>query len=144
MQRCAVPAVTPAQGEQRGRVGFLQGCVQRAFFGDVNAATVGVLAAEGFEVYAPHAPRCCGALQLHAGDVDGARPRKETIAAFEGFDHVVVNAAGCGSAMKDYGHVLRDDPEWAERAAGVRREGPRRPRAARRARAAARASRRSS
>ena len=92
--------------------------MQRVFFRDVNLATGRVLAAEGFEVEAPRAPRCCGALQLHSGDdADAAELAKRTIAAFEGYDHVVVNAAGCGSAMKDYGHLLRDDPGWAERAA---------------------------
>jgi glycolate oxidase iron-sulfur subunit len=112
-----LPAKTRAQGERRGTVGFLQGCVQRAYFGDVNAATVAVLAAEGFEVHAPRGPRCCGALGLHAGKEEDSLPlAKATIAAFERFDHVVVNAAGCGSAIKDYGHLLRDDPEWSERA----------------------------
>ncbi len=113
-----LPAVTKAVGEKRGTVGFLQGCVQRAYFGDVNAATVAVLAAEGFEVHAPRAPRCCGALGLHAGQEEDSLPlAKATIEAFEGYDHVVVNAAGCGSAIKDYGHLLRDEPEWAQRAA---------------------------
>jgi glycolate oxidase iron-sulfur subunit len=112
-----LPAVTKARGPRRGTVGFLQGCVQRAYFGDVNAATVAVLAAEGFEVHAPRAPRCCGALGLHAGQEEDSLPlAKATIQAFERFDHVVVNAAGCGSAIKDYGHLLRDDPEWRERA----------------------------
>jgi glycolate oxidase iron-sulfur subunit len=112
-----LPVRTRAQGERRGTVGFLQGCVQRAYFGDVNAATVAVLAAEGFEVHSPRGPRCCGALGLHAGREEHALPlAKATIAAFERFDHVVVNAAGCGSAIKDYGHLLRDDPEWSERA----------------------------
>ncbi len=112
-----LPAVTPAAGASRGRVGFLQGCVQRAFFGDVNAATVAVLAAEGFEVHAPRLPRCCGALGLHAGEESSSIPlARATIAAFEGFDHVVVNAAGCGSALKDYPHLFRDDPAWRERA----------------------------
>jgi glycolate oxidase iron-sulfur subunit len=112
-----VPEVTPAVGVRRGRVGFLQGCVQRVFFHRVNAATVEVLAAEGFEVYAPRAPRCCGALQLHTGeDAPAQALAKETIEAFEGCDHVIVNAAGCGSAMKDYGHLLREDPAWAARA----------------------------
>ena len=112
-----LPAVTKAVGEKRGTVGFLQGCVQRAYFGDVNAATVAVLAAEGFEVHAPRAPRCCGALGLHAGQEEDSLPlAKATIEAFEGYDHVVVNAAGCGSAIKDYGHLLRDEPEWAQRA----------------------------
>src|SRR5690606_12914256 len=104
-----LPERTAARGPRRGRVGFVQGCVQRVFFGDVNAATVAVLAAEGFDVHAPRLPRCCGALQLHTGDGDGARAlARATIAAFEGCDAVVVNAAGCGSAMKEYGHVLRD------------------------------------
>ena len=90
----------------------MQGCIQRVFFGDVNAATVRVLAAEGWEVHAPRAPRCCGALQMHAGvEDDGAASwRAATIAAYEGFDAIVVNVAGCGSAMKDYGHLLDDDP----------------------------------
>jgi glycolate dehydrogenase iron-sulfur subunit len=115
-----LPAVTHAAGEKRGTVGFLQGCVQRAYFGDVNAATVAVLAAEGFEVHAPRAPRCCGALGLHAGQEEDSLPlAKATIEAFEGYDHVVVNAAGCGSAIKDYGHLLRDEPDWAQRAADL-------------------------
>ena len=127
-----LPAVTRAVGEKRGTVGFLQGCVQRAYFGDVNAATVAVLAAEGFEVHAPRAPRCCGALGLHAGQEEDSLPlAKATIEAFERFDHVVVNAAGCGSAIKDYGHLLRDDPEWAERAKALVGARARRPRAAR-------------
>jgi len=109
--------VTPARGAQRGRIAFMQGCVQRVFFGDVNAATVRVLAAEGFEVHAPRAPRCCGSLQLHAGVEDEAVAlAKATIAAYEGFEHVAVNVAGCGSGMKDYAHLLADDPAWADRA----------------------------
>ena len=109
--------VTPAQGAQRGRIALMQGCVQRVFFGDVNAATVRVLAAEGFEVHAPRAPRCCGALQLHAGVEDEALElAKATIAAYEDFEHVAVNVAGCGSGMKDYAHLLADDPAWADRA----------------------------
>jgi glycolate oxidase iron-sulfur subunit len=111
------PEVTPAAGASRGRAALLQGCVQRAFFGDVNAATARVLAAEGWEVHAPAAPRCCGALQYHEGEHDDARAlARETIAALEGFDVVVVNAAGCGSAMKEYDHLLAGDPDWAGRA----------------------------
>jgi glycolate oxidase iron-sulfur subunit len=113
-----LPERTPARGPVRARVGLLQGCVQRVFFDAVNRDTLTVLAAEGFEVWAPAAPRCCGALQVHAGDAEPARAlARETIAAFEGCDAIVVNAAGCGSSMKDYGHLLRDDPAWAERAA---------------------------
>ncbi|MDA0164137.1 heterodisulfide reductase-related iron-sulfur binding cluster [Solirubrobacter ginsenosidimutans] len=95
---------------QRGRVAFMQGCIQRVFFGDVNAATVRVLTAEGFEVHSPRSPRCCGALQMHSGVEEEALPLAEaTIAAYEGFDHIVTNVAGCGSVMKDYGHLLDTD-----------------------------------
>ena len=114
--RAKIPELTPAAGARRGRVGFLQGCIQRVFFGNVNAATVGVLAAEGWEVWTPERPHCCGALELHTG-FDATDRAKETIARFEDCDTVVVNAAGCGSAMKDYGHLLREDAAWAERAA---------------------------
>ncbi len=112
-----LPELTPAVGVPRGRVGMLQGCVQRVFFGDVNAATARVLAAEGYEVHAPRTPRCCGSLQLHTGYEDSAQAlARENIARFEEFDHVVVNSAGCGSGMKDYTHLLAEDPQWAERA----------------------------
>ena len=112
-----LPEVTPARGTRRARVGLLQGCVQRVFFNEVNAATARVLAAEGFEVYAPRLPRCCGALQLHSGDEPQAiELARATIAAFDECDEVVVNAAGCGSAMKDYAHLLDHDPAWADRA----------------------------
>jgi glycolate oxidase iron-sulfur subunit len=114
-KRARLAEHTPAQGTRRGRVGFLQGCVQRVFFGDVNAATVGVLAAEGFDVWTPERPGCCGALELHTG-FDAKQRARETIAAFEGCETVVVNAAGCGSAMKDYGHLFRDEAAWADRA----------------------------
>jgi glycolate oxidase iron-sulfur subunit len=112
-----LPELTPAVGERRGRIALMQGCVQRVFFGDVNGATVRVLAAEGWEVHAPRRPRCCGSLQMHAGVEDEAIAlAKETIAAYEDFEAVAVNVAGCGSGMKDYAHLLADDPEWAERA----------------------------
>jgi glycolate oxidase iron-sulfur subunit len=112
-----LPTATPARGTRRGRVGLLQGCVQRVFFHDVNAATVRVLAAEGFDVDAPRLPRCCGALLMHSGyEQEAVRLARRTIEAFEGCDAVVVNAAGCGSAMKHYIHLLEDDPRWADRA----------------------------
>jgi glycolate dehydrogenase iron-sulfur subunit len=112
-----IPDHFPAEGERRGEVALLQGCVQRVFFGHVNRDTARVLAAEGFDVHVPHLPRCCGALPLHAGADPQARGlAKATIEALERHETVIVNAAGCGSAMKDYGHVLRDEPEWAERA----------------------------
>jgi glycolate oxidase iron-sulfur subunit len=110
-----LPEHTKARGEKRGTVGLLQGCVQRVFFHDVNVATAQVLAAEGFEVRAPRLPRCCGALQMHTG-YDSRDLARATIEAFEQCDFVVANAAGCGSSMKDYAHLLRDDPQWARRA----------------------------
>jgi glycolate oxidase iron-sulfur subunit len=96
------PEVTPAVGEKRARVGLLLGCVQRVVFGDVNAATARVLAAEGCEVVAPRSQGCCGALHLHAGRyADGRRRAERLAAAFDGVDAIVVNAAGCGSHLKE-------------------------------------------
>lgn len=112
-----LPELTPAKGALRARVGLLQGCVQRVLFHDVNVATVDVLSAEGCEVFAPRLPRCCGALMLHSGEEPGGLAlARETIEAFEDCDVVISNAAGCGSALKDYGDLLTDDPAWAERA----------------------------
>jgi len=105
-----LPAVTPARGERRGTVALLQGCVQRVFFSEVNRATVEVLSAEGYEVHAPRAPRCCGSLQLHTGyEAEAQACARETVAAFAGFATVIVNAAGCGSGMKEYGHLIGDE-----------------------------------
>jgi glycolate oxidase iron-sulfur subunit len=115
----AVPEVTPAGGAKRRCVGLLLGCVQREFFSQVNAATVRVLAAEGCEVVAPQAQTCCGALLVHAGEESAAiELAKKTIDIFEqaNVETIVTNAAGCGSNVKEYDHLLRDDPEYAERA----------------------------
>ena len=98
---------------------MLTGCVQRVFFPEVNAATARVLAADGCEVVAPSTQGCCGALSLHAGrEAEAQAFARAAIETFDaaGVDQVVVNAAGCGSAMKEYGHLLRDDPAYAERA----------------------------
>jgi glycolate oxidase iron-sulfur subunit len=113
------PAYTAAIGPVRLRVGFVTGCVQEAFFAHVNQATTRVLAAEGCEVHAPRGQGCCGALALHAGQDDMARRfARALIEAFSRaqVDVVAINAAGCGSAMKEYGRLLRDDATWAERA----------------------------
>ncbi len=102
------------------RVGMLAGCVQQVFFQHVNLATARVLAAEGCEVVIPPAQQCCGALMLHSGlDEQAAALARQMIATFEAanVDTIVINAAGCGSTMKEYGHLLRDDPAWAARAA---------------------------
>jgi glycolate oxidase iron-sulfur subunit len=115
-----LPETTPSVGTRRRRVALLTGCVQDVFFHQVNAATVRVLAAEGCEVVVPREQRCCGALELHAGrEPDALARAKRTIRAFAGLgvDAVVTNVAGCGSSMKEYGQLLCDDPEWAERAA---------------------------
>jgi len=114
-----LPELIPAQGERRRRVGLLLGCVQRVLFPQVNAATARVLAAEGCEVVAPKAQPCCGALLVHAGEEEQAvQLARQTIDAFEKaqVDAVIINAAGCGSNVKEYGHLLRDDPEYSERA----------------------------
>src|ERR671912_66436 len=114
-----IPEHTSPAGEKRKRVGVLTGCVQQVFFSQVNSATVRVLAAEGCEVVAPKNQGCCGALSTHAGreeeSLDFARKTIDTFEK-ENLDNVVVNAAGCGSTMKDYAYLLRDDPAYAERA----------------------------
>ena len=116
----SLPVFTPAVHARRGRVALLSGCVQEVFFHRVNEATVRVLAAEGYDVLVPRDQACCGALELHAGREEPALGRaRRTIARFETLDvdTIVTNVAGCGSSMKEYGHLLSDDPEWAERAA---------------------------
>jgi len=115
----AVETITPAQGEKRKRVGLLLGCVQRTFFSNVNAATARVLSAEGCEVIAPPEQTCCGALFVHAGEEAQAQElARKTIEIFEkaNVETIVINSAGCGSNVKEYGHLLRDDPNYAERA----------------------------
>lgn len=110
---------TRAKSTRRRRVGVLAGCVQSVFFDPVNAATIRVLAAEGCDVVVPPTQGCCGALHIHAGqEDDGLAFARSIIDTFEAWnvDTVVVNAAGCGSTLKEYGHLLRDDPEYAERA----------------------------
>jgi glycolate oxidase iron-sulfur subunit len=114
-----MPVRTSAVATQRRRVGMLSGCVQQVFFAHVNAATARVLAAEGCEVITPADQPCCGALMLHSGLEDrAAAMARKMIALFEAaeVDTIVINAAGCGSTMKEYGYLLRDDPKWAERA----------------------------
>lgn len=111
---------TPARGELRYRVAMLEGCVMPEFMSETNRATVDVLAANGCDVIVPGKQGCCGALHLHGGDPETARRLAcVNIAAFEssGAEYYLTNAAGCGSALKEYGHLLADDPDWAARAA---------------------------
>jgi glycolate oxidase iron-sulfur subunit len=131
--RQEIPRVVPAVGAPRLRVGVLLGCVQRVFFPAANHATARVLSREGCDVVVPPEQGCCGALMLHAGRIDDARAAARklidifehagigstaSVAAANGLqvDSIVINAAGCGSAMKEYGTLLADDPAYAERA----------------------------
>ncbi|MET8046650.1 MULTISPECIES: (Fe-S)-binding protein [unclassified Streptosporangium] len=119
-----LPRVLPARGPRRATVGMLTGCVQGEFFPQVNAATARVLAMEGCDVVIPPSQGCCGALSLHSGQERQAlRFAKRTISVFEraGVDTIVVNAAGCGSTMKDYAEILEaEEGEWADRARAIR------------------------
>ncbi|MBW3665647.1 MAG: 4Fe-4S dicluster domain-containing protein [Actinobacteria bacterium] len=115
-----LPEHVPARGgPARARVGLVTGCVQSVFFADVNAATARVLALEGCDVIVPGDQPCCGALELHSGNEEAAIARaKAMIEMFEDteVDAVVINAAGCGSSLKEYATLLRDEPGWAGRA----------------------------
>ncbi|WP_327086454.1 heterodisulfide reductase-related iron-sulfur binding cluster [Nonomuraea sp. NBC_01738] len=122
-RRQRLPALVRARGPRRAVVGMLTGCVQREFFPQVNAATARVLALEGCDVVIPPSQGCCGALSVHSGRADQAvRFAKRTIRTFEraGVSTVVVNAAGCGSSMKEYADLLAGDPAWARRAKALR------------------------
>ncbi len=117
-----LPERVPARGTRRAVVGMLTGCVQSVFFPQVNIATARVLAAEGSDVVIPRGQACCGALSLHSGRTgEAAGFARHAIETFEqaGVEAIVVNSAGCGSAMKEYAELLADDPEWAERAAAL-------------------------
>ncbi|MDE2180927.1 MAG: (Fe-S)-binding protein, partial [candidate division NC10 bacterium] len=111
--------VTPAKGQRRGRVGLLLGCVQRFFFAHVNAATVRILSENGYEVVVPRDQGCCGSLLIHEGEREqGKIMARQLIDCFEraNVNQIVVNAAGCGSVMKEYGELLRPDPAYAGKA----------------------------
>ncbi len=119
-----LPQVLPAVGTKRMRVGLVLGCVQDKFFSHVNAATARVLAAEGCEVVMPQPQPCCGALLIHAGvEPEALTLARQLIDTFDksNVDAIVVNAAGCGSNIKDYGYLLRDDPKYKDRAANFSR-----------------------
>src|SRR5438094_7854684 len=114
-REAALPEFTPAVGQRRGRVGLLAGCVQRFFHADVNRDTARLLAAAGYDVVAPREQECCGALHLHAGRVDDFRAMARRLMAAFGsdVDWIAVNAAGCGSALKEYSHWMDDAPAHA-------------------------------
>jgi glycolate oxidase iron-sulfur subunit len=114
-----LPEVTPAQGTRRYRVGFISGCIMDQVFRDINEATLRVLAVNGCEVITPHQQKCCGALHVHGGEAEAGRMlARHNIDVFEQYDcdAIIINSAGCGSTIKEYDHLLRDDPAYAERA----------------------------
>jgi glycolate oxidase iron-sulfur subunit len=114
-----LPEHIAAAGDRRAVVGLLTGCVQGAFFPGVNAATARVLQAEGCDIVVPAAQGCCGALSVHNGrEAEAQDYARRLVDSFEstGVEYVVVNAAGCGSTMKEYARLLADDPSYADRA----------------------------
>ena len=107
---------------RKSRVAVLLGCVQEGLFRRINSATVRVLEANGYEVVTVEGQDCCGALHAHGGDLESARTlARSNIRAFEasGADLIAVNAAGGGATMKDYGILLEEDPDFAQRAKEV-------------------------
>lgn len=107
---------------ERGRVATLRGCVMEGLFAETNRATERTLVCNDYSLTDAPGQGCCGALHAHAGDLEGARSlARRNIAAFErsGADYIAVNASGCGAMMKEYGHLLADDPEWGARAASL-------------------------
>ena len=114
-----LPAKRLAKGEAKGQVGFIEGCVMQVMFGDTNESSVELLNRDGWDVITPRGQGCCGALYAHSGQLAKARDcARRNIAAFEGqaLDAIIINAAGCGSTLVEYGELLKGDPAWADRA----------------------------
>lgn len=114
-----LPTLIPAEGEKRYRVGLILGCVQRLFNPEVNDATVRVLTANGCEVVIPKSQGCCGALSFHQGQEEQTKTLvRQLIDSFAGteVDAVIINASGCGHTLKEYGHILADDPQYRDAA----------------------------
>jgi glycolate oxidase iron-sulfur subunit len=117
--------IFPAEGERRFSVALITGCIMGSAFAEVHEATIRVLQKNGVEVILPPGQGCCGALHTHGGDLDGGRALARTnIAAFEGLgvEAIIVNAAGCGGTLKEYGHLLHDDAAWHARAEAFSRK----------------------
>ena len=114
-----LPEMVPAKGEKRYRVGMVLGCVQRVFLSGVNEATARVLSANGCEVVIPKSQGCCAALPEHQGEEAQAQAlARRMIDSFAdtNVDYVIINAAGCGHTLKEYGHILRHDPVYCDKA----------------------------
>ncbi len=120
------PQVIPAEGRRRGRVTLLNGCAQQVLAPQINEATVRLLSRHGVEVVVARGAGCCGALVHHMGQEEPAlAAAKANIDAWmreldgDGLDAVIINASGCGTTVKDYGFMLREDPAYAEKAARI-------------------------
>ena len=120
------PQVFPAEGPRRYRMALMTGCAQQVLAPEINEATIRLLTRHGVEVVVARGMGCCGALAHHMGDeVPALAAAKRNLVAWTreleagGLDAVVINASGCGTTVKDYGFMLRSDPEWADRAARV-------------------------
>jgi len=114
-----LPAKRLVKGEAKGQVGFIEGCVMQGMFGDTNESSVELLNRDGWDVITPRGQGCCGALYAHSGQLAKARDcARRNIAAFENepLDAIIINAAGCGSTLVEYGELLKDDPAWVKRA----------------------------
>ena len=115
----------PAQSERKGRVALLTGCAQPVLDEGINAHAIALLNRAGIEVVLPAGEGCCGSLVHHMGrETEAHAQAKRNIVAWEaemeaGLDAILVTTSGCGTTIKDYGHVLREDAEWADRAARV-------------------------
>jgi glycolate oxidase iron-sulfur subunit len=110
----------PAVGGSIGRVALFTGCIMSTAYADVHQATIRVLNRNGYDVTAVSEQTCCGALHVHGGDLDSGRElARQNIDSFDldTYDAVIINAAGCGAALKEYDHLLHEEPDYAERAA---------------------------
>ncbi len=116
------PTIAKAANKKRFTVGFLKGCVQDAWFSEINEATIRVLTKNGCDVIIPPEQGCCGALLIHSGRLEeGKKMAKGIIDTFFHLkiDALIVNAAGCGSTLKDYQELLKDDPNYKELAQNI-------------------------
>jgi glycolate oxidase iron-sulfur subunit len=113
-----LPELSPAPGKRKGRLGFIRGCVMDVMFGPTNLNSVRLLNAAGYDVVIPRTQGCCGALHAHNGNLEAAgHAARANILAFDDLelDAIVINAAGCGSTLKEYHHLLAEDTAWVER-----------------------------
>jgi glycolate oxidase iron-sulfur subunit len=121
-ERFGQPGTYAAQGQRKGRVALLMGCVQSVLDPGINAATIRLLTRLGFEVVVSGGEACCGSLTHHMGKEEDALARaRRSVEQWTkaGVDAVIVTASGCGTTIKDYGHMLRLDPAYAEKAKAI-------------------------